>query len=241
MRRRTLPWASVAALASAGLAADAADAAFCRKKSGALFVRTACWKKEVAVDLQARVTGTCAPARSSRRSAPTALSRVSRRPTRRPACRPASRARAPPGRRCRRSARTARRPVRRRASSWGQIRDTGTIRSASPNVSGATRLSAGKYCISFSNAPASPDQIESAVASLAGNPTSGIAFVRVQSGQDNFVCDGLRDRGHGRERHLRRRALLVRRAVARWASLRATRTVPPRARRRTSGRGGPSR
>lgn len=75
---------------------------------------------------------------------------------------------------------------------FGQIRSDGSIRAASPNVVDVAHPSAGRYCVTFSNAPANPDQLEGAVASLGGDENSGIGFVRVSNGQVNgWLCDGL--------------------------------------------------
>ena len=74
---------------------------------------------------------------------------------------------------------------------YGQVRPDGALRSSSANVAQVTRVETGKYCVTFSNAPASDKELEGAVASLAGDESSGAAFVRVVNGQGNFVCTGL--------------------------------------------------
>lgn len=140
----------------------AAAAVLCQKKSGAVFLRAACRKKEAVVDgatvgLQPRVTGTCGPG--------SALTTIG----------------ADGAVTCQQAG----------VFAWGHVRGDGTIRSASSNVASVTHAAAGEYCITFSNAPANADQLEGAVASLAGNASSGVAYVRVENGQTSFLCDGL--------------------------------------------------
>jgi hypothetical protein len=144
------------------VAAAPAGALLCQKKSGVVVARDVCKKKETPVDLaNAGVQARV----TGTCSAGTALAAVGGDGS--ATCQPAG------------------------VFAYGQVRKEATLRAASPNVIGVTKVAPGQYCVSFSNPPASSDELEGAVASLAGNASEPVAFVRVQNGQDNFICDGL--------------------------------------------------
>lgn len=68
----------------------------------------------------------------------------------------------------------------------GHIRESGSIRNASANVSGVTKPGTGQYCIAFADTIAQ-ERLESTVVGLAGgSPT--VRFARMTNGQQPFTC-----------------------------------------------------
>jgi len=72
------------------------------------------------------------------------------------------------------------------AAAHGQIREDGSIRNASANVTGVTKPGTGQYCVELSEQFAQV-RLESTVVGLAGGSTSAL-FARLTNGQDAFVC-----------------------------------------------------
>lgn len=73
-----------------------------------------------------------------------------------------------------------------RVFAFGQIRDDGSIRNSSSRVSTVTRVSAGRYCVNFTETPAQ-FRLEGAVVALAGGGTTAV-FARNTNGQQPFGC-----------------------------------------------------
>lgn len=73
-----------------------------------------------------------------------------------------------------------------RVFAFGHIREDASIRNRSSRVASVTRVSAGRYCVNFTEAPSQP-RLESAVVGLAGGDTTAI-FARNTNGQQPFAC-----------------------------------------------------
>lgn len=69
---------------------------------------------------------------------------------------------------------------------FGHIREDATIRNGSSRLASVTRVSAGRYCVNFTEG-VSQSRLESAVVGLAGGGTGAI-FVRNTNGQQPFAC-----------------------------------------------------